>query len=59
MAVLDIYCNTTLVGTLAEEAHSGVFTYLPGTPTADVVSLLMPVRNGSYTWPGASCLRFR
>jgi serine/threonine-protein kinase HipA len=52
MAVLDIYCNTTLVGTLTEEAHNGVFTYLPGTPAADIVSLLMPVRNASYTWPG-------
>ena len=52
MAILDIYCNSTLVGTLTEEAHSGVFTYLPGTPAADVVSLLMPVRHGAYTWPG-------
>ncbi|RKP46627.1 type II toxin-antitoxin system HipA family toxin [Pararobbsia silviterrae] len=52
MAVLDIYCNATRVGTLAEEAHNGVFTYLPGTSSADVVSLLMPVRNGSYIWPG-------
>ncbi|QGZ56861.1 type II toxin-antitoxin system HipA family toxin [Paraburkholderia acidiphila] len=49
---MDIYCNTTLVGTLTEEAQRGVFTYLPGTPTAEVVSLLMPVRNASYTWPG-------
>ncbi|HTJ94397.1 MAG TPA: type II toxin-antitoxin system HipA family toxin [Pararobbsia sp.] len=52
MTVLDIYCNSTLVGTLTVEAQSGVFTYLPDTPTADLVSLLMPVRNESYTWPG-------
>lgn len=50
--VLDIYCNQTLVGTLKEDAHNGVFTYLPGTPKANFVSLLMPVRNASYTWPG-------
>ncbi|SAK53819.1 HipA domain-containing protein [Caballeronia calidae] len=52
MPVLDIYCNTKLVGTLTEEAEGGIFTYLPGTPTADVVSLRMPVRHDSYTWPG-------
>lgn len=52
MAVLDIYCNTTLVGTLTEEAQRGVFTYLPCTSMSNVVSLLMPVRNASYMWPG-------
>ncbi|HKR42934.1 MAG TPA: type II toxin-antitoxin system HipA family toxin [Paraburkholderia sp.] len=52
MAVLDIYFNTTLVGTLTEEAQRGVFTYLPCTSMSNVVSLLMPVRNASYIWPG-------
>ncbi|SAK66326.1 HipA domain-containing protein [Caballeronia calidae] len=52
MAVLDMYCNTTLVGTLSEEAQTCVFTYLPETSTADVVSLLMPVRSDSYTCVG-------
>ncbi|WP_176079882.1 type II toxin-antitoxin system HipA family toxin [Paraburkholderia tropica] len=52
MAILDIYCNATLVGTLTEEAHNGVFTYLPGTSPDNIVSLLMPVRSASYVWPG-------
>jgi serine/threonine-protein kinase HipA len=52
MAALDIYCNATLVGTLTREAHGGVFTYLPGTESADCVSLRMPVRDGSCTWSG-------
>ena len=52
MAVLDIYCNDVLVGTLTEESPSGVFTYLPDVPAADLVSLLMPVRNASYIWQG-------
>lgn len=52
MTVLDIYCNSTLVGTLTEEAQRGVFTYLPGTAPEELVSLLMPVRNSSYVWPG-------
>lgn len=52
MTTLDIYCNSTLVGTLTEEAQRGVFSYLPDVPADDQVSLLMPVRNGSYEWPG-------
>ncbi|CAL8473569.1 type II toxin-antitoxin system HipA family toxin [Caballeronia sp. S22] len=51
MTVLDIYCNTTLVGTLAYWAQSGIFTYLPGTRAADAVSLRMPVRGDSYISP--------
>jgi serine/threonine-protein kinase HipA len=52
MADLDIYSNETLVGMLTEEAKNGVFTYSPDARTADLVSLLLPVRRGSYTWPG-------
>jgi serine/threonine-protein kinase HipA len=30
--VLDVYVDSKLVGTLTEEAGSGVFTYLPDVP---------------------------
>ena len=48
--VLDVYVDSKLVGTLTEEAGSGVFTYLPDVPAQSLVSLLMPVRAESYVW---------
>jgi serine/threonine-protein kinase HipA len=52
VTILDIYVDFTLVGTLAEWAQTGIFTYLPGTSAANAVSLRMPVRSDSYIWPG-------
>ncbi|SAL16771.1 type II toxin-antitoxin system HipA family toxin [Caballeronia humi] len=49
--LLDVYADSTLVGTLTQEAHAGVFTYLPDVAARHLVSLLMPVRAQSYTWP--------
>jgi serine/threonine-protein kinase HipA len=48
--ILDVYVDSKLVGTLTEEAGSGVFTYLPDVPAERLVSLLMPVRAESYVW---------
>jgi len=48
--VLDVYVDSKLVGTLTEEAGSGVFTYLPDVSAESLVSLLMPVRAESYVW---------
>lgn len=49
-ATLDVYVRAEQVGTLAEEAGRYVFSYLPGVPPENLVSLLMPVRAASYDW---------
>ncbi|WP_322102185.1 type II toxin-antitoxin system HipA family toxin [Paraburkholderia sp. J41] len=49
-APLDVYVRGQAVGTLAEEGGQFVFTYLPGVAEENQVSLLMPVRAGSYVW---------
>lgn len=59
MPILDIYCNSTLVGTLAEEGQNAVFTYLPDTKADQLISLLMPVRHESYTMPGGIMPAFK
>jgi serine/threonine-protein kinase HipA len=48
---LDVYVNDIHVGVLSED-QSGlfVFTYLPGIPLEQLVSLTMPVRAESYKW---------
>jgi serine/threonine-protein kinase HipA len=50
-ALLDVYVKDRLVGALGP-ANGGAyaFTYLPGTPREDLVSLTMPVRLESYVW---------
>jgi len=48
--MLDVYVNSTLVGTLTEEARASVFTYFPDVPAHNLVSLLLPVRAASYKW---------
>ncbi|WP_322048317.1 type II toxin-antitoxin system HipA family toxin [Paraburkholderia sp. J67] len=49
--MLDVYVDARLVGTLAEEAGRYEFTYLPDVPVDALVSLLMPVRAASYSFP--------
>lgn len=48
---LDVYVEGRLVGTLTEEVGSYAFTYLPDVPDDAPVSLLMPVRAASYSFP--------
>ena len=49
--LLDVYVNERLVGVLGPaQGGAYAFTYLPGTPLEDLVSLTMPVRLESYTW---------
>jgi serine/threonine-protein kinase HipA len=49
--LLDVYVNERLVGVLGPaQGGAYAFTYLPGTPLKDLVSLTMPVRLESYTW---------
>jgi serine/threonine-protein kinase HipA len=50
-APLDVYVGDAMVGTLIEETRQYVFTYLPDVASANLVSLLMPVRAESYVWP--------
>ncbi len=49
--MLDVYVDSTPVGTLAEEARASVLTYFADVPKHDLVSLLLPVRAESYKWP--------
>jgi serine/threonine-protein kinase HipA len=49
--ILDVYVDGRLVGTLTEEVGSYAFTYLPDIPTHVLVSLLMPVRAASWSFP--------
>ena len=50
-ALLDVYVKDRLVGALGPTAGGAyAFTYLPGTPIEDFVSLTMPVRLESYVW---------
>jgi serine/threonine-protein kinase HipA len=50
-ALLDVYVKDRLVGALGPATGGAyVFTYLPGTPREDLVSLTMPVRLESYVW---------
>jgi len=49
--ILDVYVGGALAGTLAQEGHNYVFSYLPNTPAERFVSLTMPVRLQSYDWP--------
>ncbi len=50
-ALLDVYVKERLVGVLGPATGGAyTFTYLPGTPPEDLVSLTMPVRLESYTW---------
>ncbi len=49
--ILDVYVETALAGTLTQEGHNHVFSYLPSTPDERFVSLTMPVRLQSYVWP--------
>jgi hypothetical protein len=48
-ALLDVYVKDRLVGALGPTAGGAyAFTYLPGTPIEDFVSLTMPVRLERY-----------
>ncbi len=48
---LDVYVNESRVGVLSENQEGlFVFTYLPGIPAEQLVSLTMPVRAESYKW---------
>lgn len=47
---LDVYVMDQHVGWLSDEGDRYVFSYLPDTPAAYLVSLTMPVRAESYTW---------
>jgi len=50
-ALLDVYVKDRLVGALGPTTGGAyAFTYLPGTPPQDLVSLTMPVRLESYVW---------
>lgn len=50
-ALLDVYVKDRPVGTLGPTTGGAyAFTYLPGTPLEDLVSLTMPVRLESYVW---------
>jgi serine/threonine-protein kinase HipA len=50
-ALLDVYVKDRLIGALGPAAGGAyAFTYLPGTPIEDFVSLTMPVRLESYVW---------
>jgi serine/threonine-protein kinase HipA len=50
-ALLDVYVKDRLVGALGPATGGAyAFTYLPGTPREDLVSLTMPVRLESYVW---------
>jgi serine/threonine-protein kinase HipA len=50
-ALLDVYMKDRLVGVLGPTTGGAyAFTYLPGTPLEDLVSLTMPVRLDSYVW---------
>jgi serine/threonine-protein kinase HipA len=51
LSILDVYVNSTAVGTLSEEVRASVFTYLPDVSSHNLVSLLLPVRAESYKWP--------
>lgn len=49
--LLDVYVKERLVGVLGPATGGAyTFTYLPGTPPEDLVSLTMPVRRESYSW---------
>ncbi len=47
---LDVYVLDQHVGWLSDEGDRYVFSYLPDTPSAYLVSLTMPVRAESYVW---------
>ena len=48
---LDVYVNDHRVGVLTEDQDGlFVFTYLPGIPADQLISLTMPVRAESYKW---------
>lgn len=47
---LDVYVLDQHVGWLSDEGDRYVFSYLPDTPAAYLVSLTMPVRAQSYVW---------
>jgi serine/threonine-protein kinase HipA len=50
-ALLDVYVKDRLVGTLGPTTGGAyAFTYLPGTPPEDLISLTMPVSMESYVW---------
>lgn len=51
MRRLQVHVGGKLVGHLAEEGASGVFTYLPDVDPDLLVSLRMPVRAMSWTFP--------
>ena len=50
---LAVSVNGRLAGVLSpgDERPQYVFSYLPETPKQDFISLTMPVRAASYTWP--------
>lgn len=48
---LDVQVSGRLVAKLHKERDEYLLTYLPGTNTADFVSLAMPVREAPWRWP--------
>lgn len=48
---LDVQVSGRLVAKLHKERDEYLLTYLPGTDTADFVSLAMPVREAPWRWP--------
>lgn len=48
---LDVQVSGKTVAQLYRERDEYVFRYLPGTDTADFISLTMPVRDEPWRWP--------
>ena len=48
---LDVQVSGKTVAQLYRERDEYVLKYLPGTNTADFISLTMPVRDEPWRWP--------